>query len=203
MAQVINRKDFRLPVVIPIVLYNGAQPWTSSKNLRDCFAHSDLFGKYVIDFEYLLIDVNRYKKEDLIELGDAISSVFLLDQEVSSEEFLARLHIILTEMLDRESQEAKDIKNWLEVILEDDIKKDVMKIFNATKRKGENLVTATITRTLAREKAQIRAEGYAEGYTEGKIEILYLERNWTIEDIAKHLHLEEAYVQSIVNELGK
>ncbi len=90
IADVMNKKSFKLPAVVPIVLYNGAEPWTASRNLRDCIVDGDLFGKSIIDFEYILVDVKNYTKEDLVEQGDAISAVFLLDQKTEPEEFIIR-----------------------------------------------------------------------------------------------------------------
>ncbi len=163
ISDVINRKTFKLPAVVPIVLYNGSASWTASRNLKDCIANSELFGKYVVDFEYILIDINNYTEEDLVEVGNCISAIFMLDQKISDTEFVSRLSFILREMLDRDSPEVLHIKNWLEVILPDNIKDKVMQIFDETKRKDDGYVTATIARTLAEQQEQALQRGLAEG----------------------------------------
>jgi hypothetical protein len=55
-----ERKDFRLPSIVPIVLYNSKERWTACRQFRQVLAASELFGEHVVDFKYILIDVNRY-----------------------------------------------------------------------------------------------------------------------------------------------
>ncbi|GAC40913.1 Rpn family recombination-promoting nuclease/putative transposase [Paenibacillus popilliae] len=86
-----NRKSFQLPPIIPIVLYNGKQKWTASRQLRELLANEDMFGSELLNFEYLLIDVARYTEEELLSLSNTIGSVFLLDQTEDQEELLKRL----------------------------------------------------------------------------------------------------------------
>jgi hypothetical protein len=70
-----------LPVIVPIVLYNGEPPWTASRKFREILDGEHLFGpKKLVDFEYLLVDVARYDEEQLLTLASTISSVFMLDQ---------------------------------------------------------------------------------------------------------------------------
>jgi hypothetical protein len=40
------RKDYRLPVIVPIVLYNGADNWTACRQFNECMAGAEQFGKY-------------------------------------------------------------------------------------------------------------------------------------------------------------
>jgi hypothetical protein len=46
---------------------------------------AELFGEYVVDFKYILIDINRYSEKELWEEADLIGGVFLLDQNVTPE----------------------------------------------------------------------------------------------------------------------
>lgn len=55
-------KDFKLPAIVPIVLYNGEYKWTVEKNFKNVINQSELFGNSIIDFEYILIDINKYEK---------------------------------------------------------------------------------------------------------------------------------------------
>jgi hypothetical protein len=70
-----------LPVIVPIVLYNGEPPWTASRKFREILDYEHLFGpKELVDFEYLLVDVARYDEKQLLTLANTISSAFILDQ---------------------------------------------------------------------------------------------------------------------------
>ncbi|MBW9158753.1 Rpn family recombination-promoting nuclease/putative transposase [Clostridium sp. FP2] len=78
----IKRKSFRLPAVVPIVLYNGTNKWTSARNFKDIITGSQLFGDNILDFKYILVDINRYSKEYLCEFKNIASAIFLLDQDI-------------------------------------------------------------------------------------------------------------------------
>jgi hypothetical protein len=73
-------KGFRLPVIVPLVLYNGLDPWTVEMDFAKVCANSGLFGRYALNFKYHLIDVNRLKSEDLLKLDNVLATVFFIDQ---------------------------------------------------------------------------------------------------------------------------
>ena len=75
----IKRKTYRLPAIIPIVIYNGTKKWTCARNFKDILQGSQLFGDNVIDFRYILVDINRYSKECLYEFKNIAAAIFLLD----------------------------------------------------------------------------------------------------------------------------
>jgi hypothetical protein len=54
-------------------------------------AQAELFGEYVVDFKYILIDVNRYDERELWEVANLIGGVFLLDQNVAPEVYHQRM----------------------------------------------------------------------------------------------------------------
>ena len=69
-----SRRDYRLPPVYPIVLYNGERKWTASVELRNLIAGSDLIPTRVPNFEYLLVDVSHYSRERLRELRNGLAA---------------------------------------------------------------------------------------------------------------------------------
>ena len=62
-----RRKDYRLPAIMPIVLHNGEQNWTASCSFSQMIDHAELFGKYVVDFEYALVSVNKLTESEIID----------------------------------------------------------------------------------------------------------------------------------------
>jgi hypothetical protein len=78
----LNRQSFRLPMIIPLVLYNGEGTWTVSREFASVYPGDiGLFKEYVVNFKYHLIDVNRYSREELVAIGDLMAAVFLVDQK--------------------------------------------------------------------------------------------------------------------------
>jgi predicted transposase YdaD len=86
----INRKDFRLPAIIPIVLYNGPGAWTAKRNFKEMQSAYEQFGDHLLDFRYVLFDVHRYDDPELREDANVIASVFFLDKRITLKEAATR-----------------------------------------------------------------------------------------------------------------
>lgn len=89
------RKDYRLPAIVPIVLYNGIDNWTACRQFKECLTGAEQFGKCVVNFEYFLIDVNRYSAKELLGLRNLVGGVFFLDQKKDKDELLRRLEELI------------------------------------------------------------------------------------------------------------
>ena len=107
-----ERKGFRFPAVVPIVLYNGEANWTALKEFKKVFKSYKEFGNHLLDFEYLLIDVNSYSDEELLEVANVISSIFYLDQK-GEVDVLQRLKDLVDIMKNMSEEEFTSIKRWL------------------------------------------------------------------------------------------
>ena len=66
-----------LPLIIPLVVYHGVEPWRSGTRLTDLLSGpaQDL-ADYIPDFEFLLYDLTRYRDDEI--KGMIISRVGLL-----------------------------------------------------------------------------------------------------------------------------
>ncbi len=109
-----EKKD-NLPVAIPCVLYTGNSEW-KVKTLRSLFNVSAEIAKYIPDFEYVLIDVNRYSDEELIETANLVSSVVYMAKSKDKIEVANKLKNIinLISKLDKKEQDA--FVHWSEVM---------------------------------------------------------------------------------------
>ena len=90
-ANIAEKKDFRLPVIVPIVLYNGENKWTAPLNFKEYLNGYELFGEHVLDFRYSLVNVHEYNEDELLELENLLGAVFLLDQCKNFIELITRL----------------------------------------------------------------------------------------------------------------
>jgi hypothetical protein len=50
--------------------------WTACRQFKECLAGAEQFGKYVVDFEYFLIDVNRYLAKELLGFENPCFFIF-------------------------------------------------------------------------------------------------------------------------------
>ena len=88
----IKKKGFRLPAVVPIVFYDGEDRWTATRRLREKILGFEEFGNCVIDFEYILIDLNQ--AESILQVKDILSLILKLNRIKRYEE-LERLFLEL------------------------------------------------------------------------------------------------------------
>lgn len=51
----------------------------------------ELFGEDIIDFKYILLDINRYSKEELLKASNIISTVFLIERKKNDIESLVEV----------------------------------------------------------------------------------------------------------------
>lgn len=79
-------KDFKYPPVIPIVYYEGKQRWTAPLQLKEKIAMQEVFGEMIPNFAYQLVSLNDYSNEELLNKGDAISLMMLLNKIKSADD---------------------------------------------------------------------------------------------------------------------
>jgi len=82
-----KRKDFKYPPVLPIVYYEGKSEWTAVKNFKDRVAFGDTLGQYIPDFEYIVVPLEKYTKEEIIAKKDELSLIMLINKMKNSEDF--------------------------------------------------------------------------------------------------------------------
>ena len=73
-------KDFKYPPIIPIIYYEGKGEWTAAMNLKDRIYLSDIFEAYIPDFTYVLMRLHDYSNEQLMEHGNEMSLILLLNK---------------------------------------------------------------------------------------------------------------------------
>jgi predicted transposase/invertase (TIGR01784 family) len=69
-------KSFRLPAIVPIVFYNGEEEWSPVMSFKEYTANYGDFGDNIIDFKYILFDLKRYNKEDILTTHKVLDFVF-------------------------------------------------------------------------------------------------------------------------------
>lgn len=84
-----RRKDFRYPLIIPIVYYEGSRQWTADLHLKDRIEFTDQVEKYIPDFTYHVVSVNQYTNEELSRKRDEMSLVMLINKIQTPEDYEA------------------------------------------------------------------------------------------------------------------
>lgn len=166
-----NRKKderFILPKIIPCVIYNGKNKWTAPIELKELYDEVEEKEDYLVNFKYILIDINRYKREDLLKIGNMISSAFYLDT-VNKENMEKELKNLSKAIKKLNDEELKIFLEWIKNVLtiSKEEKEKVEKIMIKEERNMHNF--AILVEEMFTEK---KMEGRAEGKVEGRSETI-------------------------------
>jgi len=162
-----SRKRFKLPAIVPIVLYNGERPWTASLSFRQTIAGQSLFGDELLDFRYVLIDIQRYSEKELLGLSNTIASVFLLEQKADKDLLIDRLQKLLNVMQSTPKELQQRFVVWFANVWNKRIQPEsgeaVVSLFATIGNKGVTEVRSNLEKTLD----EIINKGYKEGLEQG------------------------------------
>ena len=170
-----ERKDFRMPPVIPIVLYNGVSPWTAAQNFQDYCRKGKSFGKQLISFEYYLIDINAQDAETLSEMDTLLSNIFLLDKSRNREELERALKTISRRLQRLTQDEQRELMDWIRDVLMKKATKvmderAIEQTVSDWMKGDERSMTSAMERIIDDERNAALLEGRKEGEEEGKRE---------------------------------
>jgi hypothetical protein len=74
-------KPLALPPVLPVVLYNGQDPWTAAKTIEACIPrYPKALGRYLPKLHYLLLDEVRMTTSPQWEERNLAAAVFRMEQ---------------------------------------------------------------------------------------------------------------------------
>ena len=74
------QKDFRYPVILPIVYYEGKREWTASREFKERIWMQEEFAQYIPNFSYELIQLKNYSNETLLAHKDEISLIMMFNK---------------------------------------------------------------------------------------------------------------------------
>lgn len=173
-----NKNVSKLPVVFPIVLYNGDNKWTAPENINNLIDNNILLNEYGLNFKYFKISENDYSKDFLIKASNIVSTLFLTEAHFDIEVIKKAFE----ELFDKESdkQAMSIFFNWYEQYtnnskMDSSNFNEIAKVYTNKSEVKSMLSTALEKqRNSFKEegKAEGRAEGRAEGKAEGKLEAI-------------------------------
>ncbi|MFD0710713.1 Rpn family recombination-promoting nuclease/putative transposase [Paenibacillus sp. GCM10027626] len=170
-----ERKGFRLPVIVPLVLYNGSDSWSVPLEFRGILADDGLFeGEHLLNFSYFLLDVCRYTTEDLEKLSNLIGTVFLIEQNTHLKvDELVDLFKKLAPTIDKTPVEQRQaFATWFEHILRRLMKNkgeeaEVQHMVEQIYKKGMSVVISNLERNLEWIREQAILQGLEQGLEKG------------------------------------
>lgn len=196
----IKKKDYKIPEVIPVVLYTGRKKWNANKYIKE--SQEMLEGYKGIEFaKYNLIDVNNFKNEELLKEPSFLSKAMLIEKTSQVEELPKILEKIIDEMnIKKEiySEEQKELLiKIIKLLLSKRLGKEKIKqLVKKLKEKGETNMLAVLEMVEEENKMLIERGRKAE-----KVEIAkrMLKENTEIKFIEKITGLKIKEIKKIKN----
>ena len=169
-----RRKDYRFPAIMPIVLHNGEQNWTASCSFSQMIDHAELFEKYVVDFEYALVSVNKLTESEIIDSNTLIDNIFLADKKRTRQEWTDGITELMHRIRAMDTNDLNEWITWFSNVIRELNGKERGELIEQLKKGDEKGMCSSFERLLNKEKAEGKAEGWAqgkaEGWTQGKAE---------------------------------
>ncbi len=94
------KKEEKLPLVIPIVIYTGTERWNVAKHIKDC--QEQLEGLDNMDLgSYVILDSNEYTKQELLEDKLFILKMMALEKTKNPDELYNNLEEITQKKIEK------------------------------------------------------------------------------------------------------
>ncbi len=202
----IGQKNYKLPLVIPIVLYTGKNKWNVKQYIQE--VQEKIEGYQELKFgEYTVIDINNYTEEELLEENTYLSKLMLIEKYKKGNDFKKCVEHIVKEINSNNYKYKGKGKEVLIImfqkILKDIIGRDTELLIKNLKGDDEEMLQIIETLREEREELKIEAikEGKKEGKREGKTEIIkeMLKRNMPIDLISEITHFSQKKIEKIAN----
>ena len=89
----IRNKSYKIPLVIPIVLYTGDQKWNANKFLEE--SQEKIKGVNIRIGNYNLVDVHDFTEKELLKENDFLSKMMLVEKAKNSDDIVSAVERIL------------------------------------------------------------------------------------------------------------
>lgn len=157
----------KLPVVFPVLLYNGDGELTAPTTLAELIEDIPHLGEYGIQCRYWKIAENEIQKETLLEIRNIVSTLFLAESYYDIDLLLDELTRIITTEEDR--QAVTLFINWFRQLavhgrIESTDFGKVEETFRSVEEARSMLITA-----IEKEKQEILQKGIEKGIEKGRV----------------------------------
>ena len=208
----IKTKNYKLPLVISIVLYTGNRKWNAAEYLQKS---QETLGNIKEDVgKYNLIDVNNLTEKELLEDDTFITKMLLIEKSKNTEETVETLE----KVIERTKEEDKDILiRIIKIVFKEKLGDDEVERLVNKIEEGRGKEVLAVVDMIRRENQMYidmgRKEGKKEGKIEGKIEGIkeksieiakkLLSKNTSKKEISEITGLDETEIERIARKNEK
>ena len=201
-----KRKDYLYPRVNAIVLYTGKQKWNVSKTFNEAQV-SSILEKAIKFAKYILVDINNYTEEKLLETPSFMTKALLIEKAKDNEQIANYIEKIV-EIINKDKENySNNIKEIFKIMLTQIIKNKIGKektdeFLNKLNIGGDENMMA-VFETIQQDNKRIYRRGKKEGIKQGimdnsiAIAKKLLSRNNSKEEIAEITGLKIEEIEKI------
>jgi len=198
-----KRKDFKLPPIIPCVLYNGRYNWTAPLSFKEIVVANELFGDNILNFNYMLFDIARYSEEGLLKLGNLIGAVFYIDHKEQFNEVLMSLRKLADILKSISKEDFQIFKTWLKNIIVYALPKEQAEELENVIDKSEEVeeMEYALGLSIYNKLKEAEQKGEQKGRLEGKLDVAkkLLAAGMPIEQVGMFTELSVEEIQKLID----
>ena len=161
-----SQKGYRLPAIMPIVLHNSERNWTASCKFSQMISNAELFGKYVVDFEYALVSVNTLTESKISNSNTLIDNIFLADKKRTRQDWTDGIAELMQRIRAMDTNDLNEWITWFSNVIRKLNEDERGELITQLKEGDEKDMCSSFERLLNKEKA----EGWKDGREKGKVE---------------------------------
>ena len=155
----------KLPPVIPVLIYNGWEPWNVATDLGSLIGDLDPSAEiYRPQLRYRLVDEAAYPREDLAALTSPVADLFRIEKSRDWSEVRSSVHRLRQTVPPAEASLRRAFESWLQ--------KTILPRFGLSQKEAAATLTLEELETMLAESIdrwnrEIREEGLQEGLQKG------------------------------------
>jgi predicted transposase YdaD len=108
----------KLPPVIPVLLYNGTEPWNVATDLGSLIGDLDPSAEiYRPQLRYRLVDEGAYSREELAALSSPVADLFRIEKSRDWLEVRASVHRLRQSIPPSEAALRRAFETWLQKVI--------------------------------------------------------------------------------------
>ena len=193
----LKEKSYRIPMVIPVVLYTGKRKW---KRLLINDIEEKVEGYAENWLGYTLIDVNEFSKEELLADNLIITKAMLIEKSKNKEELYKNIEEVINIQKEKKAFDNLQLEKLITYELSETEDKNIMHEFIEKIRniEGSGEIMTNASRIINREIRKQRKAGLEQGLRQGiKLVAKKLKGKMDIKEISQITGLSESDIENL------
>ena len=193
----LKEKSYRIPMVIPVVLYTGKRKWQKLL-INDIEEKVEGYAENWL--EYTLIDVNKFSKEQLLADNLIITKAMLIEKSKNKEELYRNIEEVINIQKEKKAFDNLQLEKLITYELSETEDKNIMHEFIEKIRdiEGSEEIMTNASRIINREIRKERKAGLEQGIQQGiALVAKKLKGKMEIKDISQITGLSEAEIENL------